>query len=165
MRPPLRAFERDALKVMKVLTALAGVFFLVVPAFAQISSGPRQTGEEVLRELLMGPNKFIVSVASNGCTDKGSFKVDVKKEAGLTSSAPHYVLTLKRVEPDECKALVPEGTLVLFDLAEDLGIRGNFTYSLTNRVLALSKAAPSDESMMSIIERYLTPAGSEKIKK
>ncbi len=154
-----------ALKAMTALAVIACGIFLAVESFAQISSGPRQTGEEVLRELLMGPNKFIVSVASNGCTEKGSFKIDVKKEAGLTSSAPHYVLTLKRVEPDECKAIVPEGTLVVFDLAQDLGIRGNFTYSLTNRVLALSKAAPSDGSLMSIIERYCTPAGSEKIKK
>jgi len=63
---------------------------LAQEAFADYSHGPRQPGDAVLDELLLGRNKFVISVGSNGCTAKGSFKVEVKKEDGLTPKSPHY---------------------------------------------------------------------------
>lgn len=50
---------------------------------------PRQTGEEILEELEIRPDTFTIRVGSNGCTDKNSFRVDVKKEEGITKKAPH----------------------------------------------------------------------------
>ena len=122
------------MRMFLVLAMVLGVLSFAPISYAEYSSGPRQTGEEVLQELLMGPRKFIIRVASNGCTDKNSFKIDVKKEAGLSSKAPHYLLTIIRIRPDECKAIVDDGVLVLFDLEKDLGLTGDFTYSITNRV-------------------------------
>ena len=147
-----------------LLIFMCGALLSTKPAYAQLSLSPRQTGEEVLRELLMGTNKFIICVESNGCTDKASFKVDVKKEKGLSSKAPHYVLTVMRIRPDECKAIVPDGTMVLFDLAKDLSLEGDFSYSLTNRVFVSSRVEPSDESLMSVVEKYFTVKSFETIK-
>ncbi len=104
----------------------------------------------------MGSNSFIASVGSNGCTDKDYFKVDVKRQAGLSEKAPHYVLTIMRIKADECKEIVNGGTLVLFNLEKDLGIKGDFTYSITNRVFSSSKVPSTDESLWSIIEKYFT---------
>jgi len=130
--------------------------FLVKEAFADYSHGPRQTGVAILDELLLGPDKFVVSVGSNGCTAKGSFKVDVKKEEGLTPKSPHYVLSVKRVHADECKAIVAGGELILFDLEKDLGIQGNFTYSVTNPVYSSFGKRLGDESLWSVFEKYFT---------
>lgn len=156
-------------KSMKAFFVLAfmffvlGILFFTSKSYAEYSNSPRQTGEEVLYETLMGSNKFIVRVASNGCTDKNSFKIDMKKEAGLSSKAPHYVLTIIRIKPDECKAIVDNGALFIFDLEKDLGLKGDFTYSITNRVFSSSKFQSSDESLLSIVEKYFTFKSSEVI--
>jgi len=105
----------------------------------------------------MGQNRFLIRVASGGCTDKTSFKVDVKKEEN-GSKKPHYSLTVIRITPDACKALLFEGALVLFDLEKDLGLKGDFTYTVTNRVLSSSIAPRPDESLFSIIEKNFTDA-------
>lgn len=143
---------------VSALIVLCGFFFLGAEPIGQISTGPRQTGEEVLREIILGPKSFIACVESNGCTDKSSFKVEVKTVTGLSPAAPHHVLTIKRIRPDECKAIVEEGTLVMFDLVQDLGLKGNYTYALANRVMSPSQVDESDESLMSIIKKYFTPA-------
>lgn len=137
------------------------VFMLCISVLAQeacadFSHGPRQTGEAVLDELLLGRNKFVISVGSNGCTAKSSFTVDVKKEKGLTPNAPHYALGIKRLIADECKAIADGGTLILFDLEKDLGITGNYTYSVTNHVYSWSGERMRDESLWSMIEKNFT---------
>jgi ankyrin repeat protein len=161
MKNYLRISGASSIKAIFFIVVMFCVLFMTTESYAAFSPGPRQTGDEVLRELLMGSNRFVVSVGSNGCTDKSSFKVDVKKEEGLSAKAPHYVLTVRRIKPDECKSIVADGILVLFDLGKDLGITGDFTYSLTNRVFASSRVQPSDESLTSIIEKYFTPGFSE----
>ena len=111
-----------------VIFCFLGVLFFTPKSYAEYSNNPRQTGEEVLFEILIGSNKFIVRVGSNGCTDKSSFKIDVKKGEGLSSKAPHYILTIIRIKPDECKAIV----------------------------FSSSRAQSSDDSLFSIIEKYFT---------
>ncbi len=71
----------------------------------QYSAGPRQTGEVILDDLLTGKNSLFMKVGSNGCTGKGSFRIDIKKEEGITPKAPHYILTGNRIKPDECKTI------------------------------------------------------------
>jgi len=143
--------------MLKMFSMVVVIFLTAIPlaAYAGYSHGPRQIGEVVLDELLMGSNKFFIRVGSGGCTVKGSFKVDVKKEEGLTPKAPHYVLTIKRIKVDECKAIVDNGTLILFDMEKDLGIRGDFIYSLTNPVYSSFRIQPTDESFLSIIGNRL----------
>jgi hypothetical protein len=148
-------------KSMKVFNAfiiiciLGGLFF-TPKSYAGYSNGPRQLGEAVLDELLMGSTKFVIRVGSNGGTDKNSFKIDLKKEPGLSAIAPHYQLTIIRIHPDECKAIVDDGVLILFDLEKDLGLKGNFTYAITNHIYSSPHIQPSDESLFSIIEKYFT---------
>jgi hypothetical protein len=144
------------MKKLAIFFMAFGIFLSVIPivSHAGYSHGPRQTGEEILLELLMGSSRFIVSVGSGGCTSKDFFKVDVKKEEGLSAIAPHYVLTIIRTKPDECKAIVDDGTLILFDMEKDLGIKGNYTYSLTNHVYSSSRAQMWDESLLSVIEKH-----------
>jgi hypothetical protein len=164
MKSRLKIFGEKSMKAFFVLAALfciSVVLFFTPKMYAGDSTNPRQTGEEVLYETLMGSNQFIVRVASHGCTDKNSFKIDVKKEVGLSLKAPHFVLTIIRIKPDECKAVVDGGTLVLFDLEKDLGLKGDFTYSLTNKVFSSAKIKSSDKSLLSIIEKYFTPKSAE----
>lgn len=163
IKTPLLIFKGGSMRMISVLSRaiifLCCIFFVLFFApksYAEYSHSPRQTGEAVLDELLMGSNRFVVRVESNGCTDKNSFKIDVKKEEGLSPKAPHYVLTIRRIKPDECKAIVDDGTLILFDMEKDLGIKSDFTYSLTNRVFSSSRVQLSEESLRSVIEKYLT---------
>ncbi len=121
---------------LRIILCYAIMFILLfaINSIAQISGGPRTIGEEILLEYMTKPNKLIVRVGSNGCTNKNSFKVTVKKMAGITAKSPHYQLTIIRIAADECKALVDGGQLVTWDMEKDLGLTGHYTFSLTNRV-------------------------------
>lgn len=113
------------------------------------STSPRQTGEVVLDETVLGPAAFVVRVGSNGCTSKRSFEVSVRKSPGVTERAPHYVLTILRKVPDECKAIVDDGEVIAYDLKKDLGISGSYTYSLSNPVASSHPFARSEGSFIS----------------
>ncbi len=121
----------------KIIIMLGAVIILTLEAlhsFAQISDSPRITGEEILLEYMTKPNKLIARVGSNGCTNKNSFKVNVKKMTGISAKSPHYELTIIRIAADECKALAEGGSLITWDMEKDLGLTGHYTFSLTNRV-------------------------------
>lgn len=124
---------KRAYKINYIFSCILFILLLAANAYAQISHGPRQTGDEILNELITKPNKIIVRVGSNGCTDKSSFKVDIKKN-GLSAQSPHYILTIIRTKPDECKAIAVGGFLTTFDMEKDFGLTGNYTYSLNNRI-------------------------------
>ena len=98
------------------------------------SLSPRQTGEEILEELVIKPNTITIRVGSNGCTAKNSFRVDIKQGDGAMAKVPHYIITFYRVRPDECKAFLMDGELISYDLKKDLGLSGGFTFSVANRV-------------------------------
>jgi hypothetical protein len=55
---------------------------LAQEAFADYSHGPRQTGEAVLEELLLGRNKFVISVGSTGTSIGSSRQPSRRKEPG-----------------------------------------------------------------------------------
>jgi len=101
------------------------------------SISPRITGEEILMELVRGKKGFSIRVGSNGCTSKGSFTVLVKKEKLPKKSVLHYLLTIIRTVPDECKAIVTDGSVITYDLKKDFGISANSLYSITNQVTAI----------------------------
>jgi len=122
-------------QVLFVSVIIVYVVSMCSASYAQFSHSPRQTGIEILDEIAVKPNKIIVRVGSAGCTGKGSFRVDVKKEDGLSRKSPHYVLTIIRIKADECKAIIGGGSLITFDMAKDLGLTGNYTYSIANRIL------------------------------
>lgn len=119
-----------------VLGTLLSAGFILSKPDATFSQSPRQTGEEILEELVLKSNQFTIRVGSNGCTDKNSFRVDIKKEDGISKKTPHYQFTVYRIRPDECKAIVYEGVLLTYDLKKDFGISGPYTYGVANRVYA-----------------------------
>jgi hypothetical protein len=122
--------------VMSKISLLAVVFIFVSAAAygQQYSAGPRQTGEEIFEELVVGNNSLIARVASHGCTGKNSFRISVQKTEGVSPIAPHYILTVSRVAVDECKAIVDDGIVLVWDLEKDIGLRGPFTFYVRNRV-------------------------------
>jgi hypothetical protein len=109
------------------------------------SPGPRYTGEEVFDEVVMSKNSLIVRVGSHGCTGKNSFRIEVKKLDGITARSPHYVLTILRTGIDECKAISDNGIVISWDLEKDLGLKGNFTFSVRNMVYSVYNPSEPDE--------------------
>ncbi len=138
---------------------------LCARAFGQgYSHGPRETGEEVLDELLLGEKTVAAKVGSGGCTGKGSFRVDMEKREGITPRVPHYILTIQRVGIDECKAIVDDGPVIVWDLEKDLGLTGNYTFSVRNMVYGI--LSPYDDrdperSMLSTVERQMGIRGGK----
>lgn len=150
--------------VFRIVNVLIFMSAFSTGAFAQpYSHGPRQTGEVVLDELLVGRNSLLVKVGSNGCTSKTSFRIDTKREEGITPIAPHYILTLDRIVPDECKAIVEEGVLIFWELDNDLGLKGNFTFSVRNMVYSTTSGFhPDDDSLLSIIKKSFSIGGTPR---
>ncbi len=48
----------------------------------------------------------------------------MSKSPGAEGDIPHYVLTFERIAADDCKAFLPEGVDLVFDLEKDLGLSG-----------------------------------------
>jgi len=122
------------------------LFLAGLPAFAQtpsLSQNPRELGTAILRELSIRDGKIHFRVDSNGCTAAASFKVHADRREGLTPKAAHYQLTIERVRRDDCKALLLEGVWIELDLEKDLGLKGKYTLSVSNPVLADLLAATS----------------------
>lgn len=147
-----------------VVFAIALSLFCTCSSAQMYSHGPRQNGEAILDELLMGKTLFLVKVGSNGCTGKASFRIDVQKREGITPIAPHYVLTINRVAPDECKAIVDEGMVISWDLEKDLGLKGSFTYSVRNMVYSVYQPFEDEESFLFIVAKHFGIAIPQKPK-
>jgi hypothetical protein len=113
-----------------------------------ISSGPQELGIVVLKKLEIREGKVIIMVDSGGCTDKTAIKANVQEEEGITKGSPRYVVTFERVRVDDCKALLLDGTVLEYDLAEELGIDGNSTLSVTNGVSPRSMDAITAENAL-----------------
>jgi hypothetical protein len=82
--------------------------------------------EEVLHGVELTREKLIITVATGGCTNKGSFRFDVNK------GATPYMVTVYRIEPDDCKEdFEPES---LSYSREELGIDGPVEFILRNKI-------------------------------
>lgn len=92
---------------------------------------PEQPSQvEVLRSLELTKDELKFRVRSGGCTQKEHFKVDINK--GVTGLPP-FQLTIFRIVPDNCRALVPEGELISFTRKE-LEIEGMARFIVTNEI-------------------------------
>ena len=135
--------------MQRLALGLALVVLLCAPLPAGgISRAPRELGTVVLKELNVRDGKVIIRLDSGGCTDKGAIKANVQKEPGLTEKSPHYVVTFERVRVDDCKAMLFEGTVLEYDLADDLGIGGIYTLSVTNWVFPRSMDSIAEENAL-----------------
>jgi hypothetical protein len=122
---------------MRIPGAVLALILAALPLAAQGTryvEGQRALGPIVVTELAIREGKLVFRTDSGGCTDAGSFKVDVVKEAGIAGNVPHYRLTIRRVRADECKAFLVDGVLIELDLAKDLGLKGTYTISVANPV-------------------------------
>jgi hypothetical protein len=156
--------------IYKTLVLFIFLGLLCVPSTyaQQYSSSSRQTGEAVLDELLIGEDVLIVKTGSNGCTGKNSFRIDIQKGQGLDPKVPHYLLTINRVNSDECKAIVYDGVLIVWDLRKDLGLKDNFTFSVKNMVYSVIAGRKfriaGEDSLVSIINKHFAITGTEQKK-
>ncbi len=120
---------------MRLTWVFPTLLLLAFPLRAEpFSQSPRDPGPIVMRELSIGERKLVFRVDSGGCTDAASFKVDVKKEEGISGRMPHYRLTVRRVRIDECKAMLWDGVVIELDLEKDVGLKGSFSVSVENPV-------------------------------
>jgi len=146
------------------------VLFLAVVIFCpcvfaqQYSHGPKQKGEAVLEELLIGKKTLLIKVGSGGCTSKSSFRIDTRKVDGITPLVPHYILTINRAQIDECKAIVDDGPVILWDFEKDLGMKGRFTISVRNMVSVIPppyETEDAENSMLSAVKKHLDIEGAK----
>ena len=125
---------------MRLTWVFPALLVLAFPLRAEpFSQSPRELGPIVMRELSIEERKLVFRVDSGGCTDAASFKVDVKKEEGVSGGMPHYRLTVRRVRVDECKAMLWDGVVIELDLEKDVGLKGSFTISVENPVALKSR--------------------------
>lgn len=143
-------------KLLLSFTMVLGILILTPKSNAEDLRNTKQTAEVVLNELLISQSKFIIVVPSNGCTEKNSFTVNIKKEKIISTKMPNYALKVIRIQPDECKEPIENGKAFIFDLEKDLKLNGNFQYTVTNKVISSSIPKPIDESLFAIIEKYFT---------
>ena len=100
------------------------------------SLSPRQTGEEILEELVIKSNTITIGWAAMVARLRIVFGWTLRKKKGSPPLAPHYMITFYRVRPDECKAIVDDGALITYDLKKDFGLSGPYTFTVANRVYA-----------------------------
>lgn len=72
-----------------------------------------------------------VKVSSNGCTDKGSFEVTVDHPDRLADDVGR--LSLRRIKPDNCRALIREGKVLVWT-RDELQMKSSETVALGNPV-------------------------------
>jgi hypothetical protein len=122
---------------MRIPGTVLALILAALPLAAQGAmyvGGQRALGPIVVTELAIREGKLVFRTDSGGCTDAGSFTVDVAKETGIAGTVPHYRLTIRRVRADDCKAFLVDGVLIELDLAKDLGLKGTYTISVANPV-------------------------------
>lgn len=111
------------------------ILLLITPLIAgQYSGGQRETGEVILNSLTIKSGMLSFRTESGGCTDKKSFRVNVEPGRELPGYTRHYILTITRIIPDDCKALLDDGVVIEYDLEKDLGLKGNYAVSVKNTV-------------------------------
>lgn len=109
---------------MKKWTQAFGVFALTFFGITGVSAEPT---EEVLFGIMLLDNELRVQVASGGCTTADDFDVQVAE------SSP-YQVTLFRTNPDNCRRVMPEGELIVFD-REKIGLGDRLVeFTITNKI-------------------------------
>ncbi|HBT98755.1 MAG TPA: hypothetical protein DEA57_04690, partial [Sulfurihydrogenibium sp.] len=106
------------------------------------SFSPTEEGILVLRSLNIEDHKIKIKVNANGCTDKNSIKAVVKKSSRIDSRVPDYKITFIREKPDNCKAFIPDGAVIEYDLKRDFNIQMPYTLKIENPVMPFTKDDP-----------------------
>ena len=78
------------MRVMLVLVAALCTACTAAADAPKISHSPRELGRVILREISVDGGRVVLRTDSNGCSQKTSFKVQVRKEDGFSAGIPHY---------------------------------------------------------------------------
>jgi hypothetical protein len=103
---------------------------------------PTEEGILVLSSLNIEDHKIKIKVNTNGCTDKNSIKAVVKKSTRIDPRVPDYEITFIREKPDSCKAFIPDGAVIEYDLKRDFNIQMPYTLKIGNPVMPFTKDEP-----------------------
>ena len=98
----------------------------------KLTSTQRDLGVVILEDFSIKGGVLSFRTATGGCTDKDSFKISVSRAAGISERVSHFILTIERIKPDDCKAFFPDGVVMEFDLEKDLGLTGVYVVSISN---------------------------------
>ena len=83
--------------------------------------------KEVLLGAELTAEALELQVITGGCTSKSDFKIEVNKK-----TSP-YRVTIRRLKPDLCKALFPEGTKLSFSRKE-IGLDQDSVITIENSI-------------------------------
>jgi hypothetical protein len=103
---------------------------------------PEEEGILVLRSLSVEDHKIKIKVNTNGCTDKNSIKAVIKKSSRIDPKVPDYEITFIREKPDNCKAFIPDGVIIEYDLKRDFNIQMPYTLKISNPIIPFTKNEP-----------------------
>ena len=100
-----------------------------------------EIGQVVLRSFRVDSHVVSIRINSNGCTDKNSVIPVISVSYPIDKNSPHYDITFVRLKADWCKAFLPEGVLLTYNLKEDLGIdtRKFYTLRCTNPIFPIGE--------------------------
>jgi len=101
-----------------------------------------EKGLLVLRSLSIENHKIKIRVNTNGCTDKNSINVIIKKSSKIDPKVPDYEITFVREKADNCKAFLPDGEVIEYDLKKDFNIEIPYTLKVNNPVIPFTKDDP-----------------------
>ncbi len=73
-------------------------------------------------------NQIMITVSSNGCTDKSFIDADVERDG-----KNHFEVEFERIREDHCRALMREGKTLTYTFKE-LGIPDGSTVEIKNQV-------------------------------
>jgi hypothetical protein len=103
---------------------------------------PTEEGILVLRSLNIEDHKIKIKANTKGCTDKNSIKTVIKKSTRIDPRVPDYKITFIREKPDNCKAFIPDGVVIEYDLKRDFNIQMPYTLKIENPVIPFTKDDP-----------------------
>jgi hypothetical protein len=103
---------------------------------------PTEEGILVLRSLNIEDHKIKIKINTKGCTDKNSIKAVVKKSTRIDPRVPDYEINFIREKPDTCKAFIPDGAVIEYDLKRDFNIQMPYTLKIGNPVMPFTKDDP-----------------------
>jgi hypothetical protein len=110
--------------MLKKMVCISVIGFIVVFfATTAYASGT----EEVLLGIDITTETIELHVASGGCTTEEHFEFEIN--IGTTGT----IVTIWRVIPDDCKALLPDGVRLSFD-KEEIGLGGINEFTITNKI-------------------------------
>lgn len=111
----------------------------VAPAYSFSQS---DTGLLALRAVEVKEHKISIKVNSGGCTDRESIKLVLNKIGLIDGQVPIYEAAFFRQKPDFCKAFLPDGVTLTYDLEKDFGLKMPYMVSVKNPVVPIVKEEP-----------------------